>query len=244
MHTAALEHLGLGSEWTYEAIDVPPEDLPGQILKMQRDGFVGANVTVPHKQAALIVADEASIAAREIGAANTLSFGREAITAENTDAPGLLDAIGEPVAGKKALLLGAGGAARAVLWALNGAGAQVSIWNRTEARAADLVMTLGGTLWNGDDSGIDLIVNASAAGLHGEGGIDDLPVGQDAFGPEQTVVDMVYGEEPSSLLTAAAASGARTVDGLEVLVRQGAHSLRIWTGMDPPLAVMREAARG
>lgn len=131
-----------------------------------------------------------------------------------------------------------------MLWALNGAGARVSIWNRTETRAADLVMTLGGILWNGDASDLDLIVNASAAGLNGEGGIEDLPIDPATFGPGQTVIDMVYGEEPSTLLTAAAASGARTVDGLEILVRQGAHSLRIWTGMDPPLEVMRAAARG
>ncbi len=245
MQNAALANLGLGDEWSYEAIDVAPEDFSGHVAGMKGEGFVGANVTVPHKQAALIVADEASLAAREIGAANTLSFGSTGITAENTDAPGLIDAIDEPVAGKTALLLGAGGAGRAVLWALNRAGARVAVWNRTETRAAELVMALGGTLMAEPDlADVDLIVNASAAGLGGEGGIDDLPIDPAGFAPGQIVVDMVYGDEPSSILTAADEAGARTVDGLEVLVRQGAHSLRLWTGLDPSLEAMREAARG
>lgn len=245
MQNAALADLGLGGEWSYEAIDLAPEEFPEGVARMASDGFVGANVTVPHKQAALIVADEATLAAREIGAANTLSFTAAGITAGNTDAPGLIDAIDEPVNGKSALLLGAGGAARAVLWALNRAGAQVAVWNRTETRAAELVTALGGTLSAATDiSAIDLIVNASAAGLGGEGGIEDLPIDPADFVSGQIVVDMVYGEEPSSILAAAAAGGARTIDGLEVLVRQGAHSLRLWTGRDPSLEVMRAAARG
>lgn len=245
MQNAALADLGLAGEWSYEAIDVAPEDFPDHVFGMKEKGFVGANVTVPHKQAALIVADEATLAAREIGAANTLSFTASGITAENTDAPGLIDAIDEPVAGKSALLLGAGGAGRAVLWALNRAGARVAVWNRTETRAAELVMALGGTLAAAPGiAGVDLIVNASAAGLGGEGGIEDLPIDPSGFAPGQIVVDMVYGDQPSSILAAAAEGGARTIDGLEVLVRQGAHSLRLWTGMDPSLKVMREAARG
>ncbi|MGK2931518.1 MAG: shikimate dehydrogenase [Solirubrobacterales bacterium] len=245
MHNAALANLGLADEWAYEAVDIAPVDFPDHVRGMKDDGFTGANVTVPHKQAALIVADEATLAAREIGAANTLSFTASGIGAENTDAPGLIDAIGEPVNGKSALLLGAGGAGRAVLWALNRAGARVAVWNRTESKAGELAMTLGGTLATSTDiSGVDLIVNASAAGLGGEGGIEDLPIDPEGFSPGQIVVDMVYGDSPSSILAAAEAGGARTVDGLEVLVRQGAHSLRLWTGMDPDLDVMREAARG
>jgi len=245
MQNAALEELGLAAGWKYEAIDVVPEDLPGLISRMGSEGFVGANVTVPHKQAALQAADEATLAAREIGATNTLSFGPEGIRADNTDAPGLLQAIEAPVEGRKALLLGAGGAARAVLWALNGAGAEVSVWNRTESRAAELVTALGGVLDPEPDvSRFDLIVNASAAGLGGEGGIAELPIDPEGLRSSQVVVDMVYGDEPSTLLTAAAANGARTVDGLEILVRQGALSLASWTGLEPSLEVMREAAAG
>lgn len=245
MHNAALEDLGLGSEWHYEAIDVPVEKITEFIAGMADEGFVGANVTVPHKHAALDAADEATAAAREIGAANTLTFDGGRIVADNTDAPGLLDALDEPPRGKRSLLLGAGGAGRAVLWALSGAGAKVSVWNRTESRAAELVNELGGQLDTEPDvSEFDLIVNASAAGLGGQGGIDELPVNPGGFRPGQTVVDMVYGEAPSTLLAAAAAAGAGTIDGLEILVRQGALSFQAWTGREPSLDVMRRAARG
>ena len=245
MQNAALANLGLAGEWSYEAIDVAPEDFPDMVFGMRAEGFVGANVTVPHKQAALVSADEATLAAREIGAANTLSFTSSGIAADNTDAPGLIDAIDEPVSGRTALLLGAGGAARAVLWALSRAGARVVVWNRTETRAAELVTALGGRLSADPDvSAADLIVNASAAGLGGKGGIEDLPIDPAGFAPGQIVVDMVYGDQPSSILAAAEAGGARTIDGLEVLVRQGARSLRLWTGLDPSLEVMRDAARG
>lgn len=245
MQNAALADLGLADEWSYEAIDVPVEGIMEFIAGMAGNGFAGANVTVPHKHAALKAADDATPAAREIGAANTLSFGPDGILADNTDAPGLLSALGDSPRGKKALLLGAGGAARAVLWALNGAGTQTSVWNRTETRAVDLVTDLGGELdMNPDVTGFDLIVNASAAGLGGEDGLADLPIDPAGFKPGQTVVDMVYGERPSTLLRAASDSGAATVDGLEILVRQGALSLKAWTGMEPSLDVMRRAARG
>ena len=120
MQNAALADLGLAGEWIYEAIDVAPEDFPDLVSGMRGDGFVGANVTVPHKQAALIVADEATLAAREIGAANTLSFASSGIAAENTDAPGLIDAIDEPVTGQERACCSVPAVpARAVLWALN-----------------------------------------------------------------------------------------------------------------------------
>lgn len=245
MQNAALEDLGLGDEWSYEAIDVPPEEVADLIAGMGPEGFVGANVTVPHKEAALQAADRASTAAGDIGAANTLTFGTDGVLAENTDAPGLLDALGSPVDGKRALVLGAGGAARAVLWALRGAGAEVSVWNRTESKAVDLVADLGGEIVFGPDvSTYHLIVNASAAGLGGEGGISDLPLDPEGFVAGQVVVDMVYGEQPSTLLSAAAAGGAKTIDGIEILVRQGALSLKSWTGLEPSLDVMRRAARG
>jgi shikimate dehydrogenase len=245
MHNAALDDLGLAGEFSYEAIDVEPSKFAGFVARMRGEGFAGANVTVPHKHAALEAADRATPAAKEIGAANTLSFGGDGIRADNTDAPGLLGALAEPVDGKRALLLGAGGAGRAVLWALNGAGAHVSIWNRTAARADELAGELGGAPDpDPDPSGYDLIVNASAAGLGGRGGLEDLPLNEDSFRPGQTVVDMVYGTEPSTLLAAAADAGARTVDGLEILVRQGALSFTTWTGREPSLEVMRRAARG
>lgn len=244
MHNAALAELGLAREWAYEAIDVAPDEFEPRVRAMATEGFAGANVTVPHKGAALALADALSETAREIGAANTLSFEAGEIRAENTDAQGLLDALPESPAGRRALVLGAGGAARAVVWALTREGAEVEVWNRTAQRAEHLCVELGGAPVAAPDQGAyELIVNTSAAGLHGEDPFSELPLDPDRFAPGQVVGDLVYGDRPSPLLEAASAAGAITVDGIEVLVRQGALSLELWTGRKPSLEAMRAAAR-
>lgn len=243
MQNAALAELGLAGEWTYEAIEAAPDVFEARVREMRDEGFVGANVTVPHKGAALALADTLSETAREIGAANTLVFAGEEIRAENTDADGLLNALPSSPQGRRALVLGAGGAARAVVWALLREGAEVAVWNRTELRSQHLCEELGGSpVADPDQSSFDLIVNSTAVGLGGEDPFEELPLSPQ-FAPAQTVVDMVYGGEPTALLRAAGESGASVVDGIEILVRQGALSLRIWTGLDAPLDVMRAAAR-
>jgi shikimate dehydrogenase len=244
MQNAALAELGLTEEWTYGAIDLAPDEFEHGVREMPGEGFVGANVTVPHKGAALALADTLSETAREIGAANTLSFEAGEIRADNTDAQGLLDALPEPPGGKRALVLGAGGAARAAVWALVREGAEVAVWNRTAPRAEHLCAELGGASVEAPDQvAHELIVNTSAAGLAGEDPFAELPLDPTGFVSGQIVVDLVYGERPSPLLAAAEAAGAATVDGIEVLVRQGALSLRIWTGREPSLEAMRAAAR-
>jgi shikimate dehydrogenase len=245
MQSAALAELGLGEEWSYEAIDVAPDEFERFVHGMAEQGFAGANVTVPHKGAALAVAETLSETAREIGAANTLSFfaGAE-IRADNTDAAGLMAALPSSPAGRRALVLGAGGAARAVVWALTREGASVEVWNRTALRSRHLCEELGGApVDDPDPAAYELIVNSTAVGLQGEDPFAELPLRRDGFGAGQVVVDMVYGGEPTALLAAAEAAGAATVDGIEVLVRQGALSLEIWTGREAPLASMRAAAR-
>lgn len=244
MHNAALAELGLAEEWSYEAIDAAPDAFEARVRAMPGEDFAGANVTVPHKGAALALADTLSETAREIGAANTLVFAGEEIQAENTDAAGLLNALPASPAGKRALVLGAGGAARAVVWALLREGAEVEVWNRTELRSQHLCEELGGRpVDEPDQAGFDLIVNSTAVGLGGEDPFVELPLSAESFAPGQTVVDMVYGGEPTALLGAAEAAGASVVDGIEVLVQQGALSFRIWTGRDAPLETMRAAAR-
>lgn len=244
MQNAALAHLGLAGEWEYGALDLSPGDFEAGVRELPGAGYVGANVTVPHKAAVLAVADELSEAVREIGAANTLSFADDGgIRADNTDAPGLLAALPRLPAGSRALVLGAGGAARAVVWALQREGAEIEVWNRTALRSQNLCAELGGApVEQPDQSDYDLIVNSTAVGLHGEDPFAELPLRADGFSAEQVVVDMVYGEEPSALLGTAATAGAATVDGIEILVQQGALSLKIWTGQDPPRAIMRAAA--
>jgi shikimate dehydrogenase len=245
MHSAALAELGLGAEWSYEAIEVAPDAFEGRARAMAGEGFAGANVTVPHKSAALSLADELSETAREIGAANTLVFEGKEIRAENTDADGLLRSLPTSPAGKRALVLGAGGAARAVVWALLREGAEVDVWNRTELRSQHLCEELGGgPVMEPDQSAYGLIVNSTAVGLGGEDPFAELPLEQGGFSPRQTVVDMVYGGEQTALLRAAEAAGASIVDGIEILVQQGALSFEIWTGRPAPVETMRAAARG
>jgi shikimate dehydrogenase len=243
IHNAAFAELGMDGEWSYEAIDVEPDRFERLVLGMAGEGFVGANVTVPHKGAALAVADTLSETAREIGAANTLTFADGEIAADNTDAGGLLAALPDSPGGERALILGAGGAARAVVWALVREGADVEVWNRTPLRSRHLCEELGGRPVSEPATGdYGLIVNATAAGLGGEDPFEELPLDPGGFARGQLVVDLVYGQESSRLLRAAEERGARTVGGLEVLVRQGALSFEIWTGREAPLGPMRAAA--
>jgi shikimate dehydrogenase len=243
MQNAALQALGLG-DWRYQAIDAAPDAFEATVRELASVGYAGANVTVPHKEAALALATEASEASTQIGAANTLVFAEGQIEAHNTDADGLLASLPDSPRGRRALLLGAGGAARAALWALLWEGASVAVWNRTEAKAEAICEQLGGTpVADPEQSDYEVIINTSAAGLGGEDPFEHLPLRPDRFTEAQMVVDMVYGEHRSPLLVAAEKGGAATVDGLEILVQQGARSLEIWTGREPDLDVMRAAAR-
>jgi shikimate dehydrogenase len=252
MQSAALEALGLSGEWTYGALDLPPEEFARRVRELPAEEYVGVNVTIPHKRAALELSDQASEAATEIGAANTLSFVDDVIHAENTDATGLLSALPDSPAGRRALVLGAGGSARAAVWALEGQAASVAVWNRTPERAEELVSDLGGgatssrleAITEGEAAGsFDLIVNCTAIGMEDEDPFEQLPLRAEQLDDGVTLVDLVYAGGESRLVREARERSASVVDGLEVLVQQGGESLRLWTGMDPPLDVMREAAK-
>jgi shikimate dehydrogenase len=253
MHNAALAALGMDG-WCYQRLPVPPALLAQTTRALRGSGFVGANVTIPHKQAALALATQASEAAQAIGAANTLTFCDDGtIAAENTDAPGLIAALGRVLdspAHLRALVLGAGGSARAVVWALREAGADVAVWNRTPERAQALARDLG-VRAVGRAEPADLLVNCTSVGLaHSDlepsasehRALNQLGLGFDQIGEYSYVVDMVYRHRSTPLLAAARAHGASTVDGLEVLVAQGALSFALWTGRQAPLQVMRDAA--
>lgn len=245
LHEAGYAALGLDG-WRYQLLPVPPELFEETVRALPGAGFVGANVTIPHKEAAAALADEASDAVRAIGAANTLSFaagGR--ILAENTDAPGLLDALPLDPAGRTAVVLGAGGSARAAVWALAGAGADVLVWNRTAERARRLSAEIGGRAVESPPPRADLLVNATSVGLQsGQDPFKALPLDADALRGYPCLVDLVYGSGPTALVSAARAAGATVVDGLEILVRQGARSFERWTGRSAPLDVLRAAVRG
>ena len=251
MQTAALAELGLAGQWSYEAIEVAPGDFGELVRSLPGEGFAGVNVTVPHKLAALALADSASEAARGIGAANTLSFAESQIRAENTDGVGLIEALPQSPSGRRALVLGAGGAGRACAWALMAAGAEVSLWNRSPARAEAVAAELGvGRIERVETGEFELLVNCTTVGLEeanqaepSEPALKGLPLDADSISEGQIVVDLVYGSRPTPLVALAAGKGASVVDGLEILVHQGAASLRIWTGREPSLETMRSAAR-
>jgi shikimate dehydrogenase len=203
--------------------------------------------------------------ARAVGAANTLSFVQGRVRAENTDVEGFLAALRERIpaapAGMRALVLGAGGAARAVVYALAGAGAEaVHVWNRHPERAAALVADMASrptetALASATEpslASIDLVVNATSLGMRdphagpgsreGDDFFKAVPLSADELDDRLTVVDLVYRHDRTPLQRAAQARGSRCVDGFDVLVHQGAASFRIWTGLQAPLGAMRRGA--
>ena len=238
-------HRALGLD--YQLLPVPPDRAEAVLRALPASGFAGVNVTIPHKSAALAVADRASDAATAIGAANTLIYtpGGE-IVADNTDAPGLLATLeGRPH--RTAVVLGAGGSARAVVWALRRAGCDVLLWNRTAERAEELVSSLGGTVLDLSPDSLapaaDVLVNCTAAELdHASNAIAGLPLTVDHLARYHTVVDLAY-RPGGTVLTAEAAKRTTVVNGLEILVQQGARSFELWTGRPADVAAMRSAVR-
>lgn len=234
-------------DWSYQALPLPEELFAQTVPALGASGFLGANVTIPHKHAALELADEASAPARAIGAANTLTFAAGGtIAAHNTDAPGLIAALGRSPRAMDALVLGAGGSARAAVWALRDAGAaSVSVWNRTHERAVELARDLGAEAV-ARPVAADLLVNCTSVGLQRSAtdaeALNQLEMTADHVGRYAYVIDLVYAEVTTPLLAAARAHGAVTVGGLEVLVAQGALSFEHWTGRPAPREAMRRGA--
>ncbi len=241
IHNAALQVAGLAT-WRYQLLPVAPELVADLVRALPGAGFRGVNVTIPHKQAALALATEPTPRARAIGAANTLTFEASgAVGADNTDAPALIEALPFPAGGLTALVLGAGGSARAAVWALHAAGArEVRVWNRTQERAERLCAELGGVPV-ASAAAADLIINCTSIGLAGETSLAALPIDPDDLARFGCVVDLVYTASGTELVRSAQRQGVPTVDGRELLVRQGALSFERFTGVSASLEVMRRA---
>lgn len=251
MQNAAFAATGL--DWEYEALPVPPEQLGDTVNGLGASGFRGANVTIPHKHAVLACCSSASPEATAIGAANTLVLESGRIAAHNTDCSGFARALAE--AGCKprtALVLGAGGAARAVVHALLGMGAAVVIAARSPAKARGLqamdgsgerlrFVRLDASSLAAAVSRADLLVNTTPVGMWPQVGASPLPPDVPlAMG--LTVMDLIYNPVETALLHLARAAGARTIGGLGMLVHQGAAAFQLWTGLEAPLETMRHAA--
>ncbi|MCC7494227.1 MAG: shikimate dehydrogenase [Fimbriimonadaceae bacterium] len=251
MQNAALAALGL--DWVYVPFDSAPADLPTALAGLRAAGVVGLNATIPHKQALLPLVTVATAEAQLTGTVNTVHFDGDQIVGDSTDGPGFvtgLAAAGITVEGRRVVLLGAGGSARAVGVALVKAGAErVLIANRTVPRAAELAALLNGLapgVANASDlhrldpelAGAELIVNTTAVGMHPDSHAQ--PVSLPALRSHCAVVDIIYNPARTRLLQEAALQGVKTLNGVPMLVHQGALSLQRWTGCAPPVALMQQ----
>ena len=251
MHNAALAVAGL--DYVYVAFPVPPEGAAHVGRAMRHLGIRGLNVTVPHKQAVLPGLDEVAPEARAIGAVNTIDHRDGRLVGHNTDAYGVLASLREGGLERlppKVALLGAGGAAQAVLYALLSRPEveEVLLLNRTVSRAEALAASLDGggrvraaplaETARAREAG--LVINATSIGMEPEAGVSPLGGGS-VLHDGMVVLDIVYKPLRTLLLRQAAAAGARALDGLGMLVHQGARAFEIWTGARPPVDVMRRA---
>ncbi len=242
LQNAALQAVGL-CDWRYQLLPVAPALFAETVTALGAAGFRGANVTIPHKRVALALADRPTPRARSIGAVNTLLFEPDGlIAADNTDAPALIESLPFPVRGASALVLGAGGSARGAVWALLDAGAgQVRVWNRTPQRAGELCTELGATATDAI-AGADLLVNCTSVGLEVAGDADQaMPIAREALDGFGFIADFVYRPGGTALINEARARGIGCVDGLELLVAQGALAFEQFTGIQAPVAAMLAA---
>ncbi len=251
MHNAAFRALGM-DDWLYDAMAIPPDIVRLGVLEPRNHGYIGLNVTIPHKQAVMryVHPDEK---ARAIGAVNTIDFRTDVGT--NTDVDGFIDdlkAHDVPLSGQKALVLGAGGAARAAVYGLWREGAIVAVVNRTLERAHEMLaqLTLSAGIQNIPAMTIDdaaewdasLIVNCTSVGMLPH--VDESPwIDGVPFPKGVTVYDMVYRPAITKFMRQAEQQGGRAIGGLGMLVRQGAAAFSLWTGRPAPIEVMFDTVK-
>ena len=254
IHNAAFRALGL--PYAYVPFHVRKGDLTAALSGVRALNIRGVNITIPHKVAILPLLDEIDPLAKQIGAVNVLLNDSGRLIGYNTDAEGFLHVLsghGIEPQGKNVVVLGAGGAARAICFALALRGAALTILNRTAARAQACAEDIAKTFSlpvkaleltpenvSAALGRASLLVNATSVGMLPAAGA--TPVERELLGTHLTVMDIIYNPHQSTLLREAELSGARTINGLEMLIWQGALAFEKWTGRQPPLNVMRKAA--
>ncbi len=242
-------------DWRYLTLEVPPQSLADAIRGLRAMGFRGGNFTIPHKVAVIEHLDGLSEAAELMGAVNCVYRQDTELIGENTDGKGFVQSLREIADpdGKKVEILGAGGAARAIAVELALAGVtDITIVNRSPERGqplADMINTSERLMpqaryvaWDGDhaiDPETQILINATSIGLGDS--VARVPIDQTTLRPDLTVADVVFNPAETQFLKEAQHAGCGTLDGLGMLVNQGVISFRIWTGVDPDAAVMREA---
>lgn len=241
MHGAAYAALGIDA--AYLAFDVPPKDLEAAIAGARILGIRQLAVSIPHKEVVMRYLDEVDAVARTIGAVNTITRHGDKLIGSNTDWLGAIHALEREttLAGKRAIVLGAGGAARAVVYGLRARGAAVTVLNRTLEKAQSLAKSLGanqaGLLTDLDPSNYDLLINTTSVGLRS----DESPIPAEKIAPNTIVMDAVYDPEETRLLRDAKAQGAKTIGGKWWLIEQAIEQIQIWTGREAPREVMARA---
>ena len=251
---AAFDELRIDAE--YHAIETPTDDLPRRIQEVRNRRWAGLNVTIPHKANVAQLLDGAAETAAAAGAVNTVYWANGDLVGENTDVPAIRAVLANAniAPGARALILGAGGAARAALLALIGRGDEVILANRTRSNAEATckavapgrsidVIDLNDSAISAVAEGCALIVNTTSVGMRGGPAPNDSPLPISGLRPGQAVFDVVYRPETTPLLARAAEIGCQTIGGLEMLVIQGALSFELWTGRSAPFDVMLRAAR-
>jgi len=247
IHNAAFAATAI--DWVFVAFDVNEESVGTALAGARALGFKGLSVTMPLKAAVAHTVDRLSDRARLLDAVNTVVVGADGLTGDNTDGPGFVDSLPEAwePTGCRCVVLGAGGAARAVILALAEAGvAEIAIVNRDADRgglAVDLAPGVArlGTL--ADVAKADLVVQATPVGMADTAGAGLTAVPAELLQPGQVVADLVYHPVRTPLLEAAAQRGAIAVDGVGMLVHQAAHAFALWTGLAAPVEAMAAAAR-
>ncbi len=244
MQNAAFSHCGL--DYRYLPFLVSPDRLSNAIEAIRSLNMCGVNLTIPHKEASLPFLDSVDEEALAIGAVNTIINTKGRLTGHNTDGRGFATALQEQgitLEGCKALIVGAGGASRAVGHYLSRNAKSLHIYNRTHEKAVALASFLSRTTGNAivvKDlsflSDYDIIINATSLGLKDD---DPLPLDTDLLSPFQIVCDLIYRQ--TTLLMKAQQKGCRTANGLGMLLWQGAYAFELWTGTRPPVDVMRTA---
>jgi shikimate dehydrogenase len=239
-----------GVDWTFVAFDVAPGGGADAVRAMRTLGLGGLMVTMPHKVDVVEALDDLTPAAAALGAVNSVAWVGDRLVGDNTDGAGLVAALaadGIGIEGRRCAVLGAGGAARSIAWALAEAGAaEVVVVNRTAERAAEAALLAGsvgrvGTV--ADVAAVDIVVNATSVGMGApEGAAGPMPVPADVLHGGHVVVDAVYQPLETPLLRSARAAGAIVVDGLGMLVHQAARSIRRWIDLEPDLHAMSVAA--
>lgn len=258
MHNAAFKDLGLDG-WEYDLMPTAPNELKARVETLIERGYVGANVTVPHKQTIIPMLDNVALAARGVNAINTIVVEHGKLEGHNTDVYGIradLEANGVELKGLKVLILGAGGAAHAATLSLANAGAQVTVVNRRSQNAWDLYRNLKRYVAKELNIAVQeptalgriapemkLIVNCTPAGMSPLY-TDKSPWSADIPFPSGIVAyDVVYRPSVTKFMQQAIDAGSRAIGGLGMLVQQGAASFQLWTGQNPNIEIMRAAAQ-